>query len=458
MKDFKELNLKPELLEALKTMNFLNMTEVQELAIPVVLEHKDLIVRSKTGSGKTGAFLVPIFQTCQPIGHPQAIVIVPTRELAVQVASVAQKLAHKSRMGVTVVYGGASINVQMSSLRRGSDIIIGTPGRIIDLMDRGALKLSKIRFVVLDEADLMLDMGFIEDVEYILSNVPRERQTILLSATMPREISDISRKHMKNDVTKLTVGDEEEMTVNTITHSYFIASGKVKFAALLAYIDKFEPKKCIIFTSTQRESEYVHSFLSDNGFNAIVMHGGLTQSMRERSLHEFRTRARFLISTNLASRGLDIPDITDIINFDAPDDPRIYVHRVGRSARMGKDGRAFTMFGYDQEGLMEQTKRVANVKMNHVELDTVKFKDIPLPAMRRSSPRRFGGDGSSFRGGSSEGRGPSTGEHRGFNQNRNGPSSSGGGFRDRTGGGRYSNRKKRFGGTRHEYGGGDRRN
>lgn len=434
MKEFGELNLKQELLEALRNMGFRNMTEVQEMAIPVLLQHKDLIVRSKTGSGKTGAFLVPIMQSIEPKGYPQAIVIVPTRELAVQVSTVAHKLSHRSGIGVTVVYGGASINVQMQNLRRGPDIVVGTPGRILDLMDRGALRLNRLKYVVLDEADLMLDMGFIEDVEEILSFTPKERQTVLLSATMPREITEIARRHMKSDAVKLTIGEEEELTVETITHSYFIGSGRVKFAALMAYIGKFDPKKCIIFTSTQRESEYVHRFLAQNGIDAIVMHGGMTQAMRERSLHAFKNQARFLISTNLASRGLDIPDITDIINFDAPDDPRVYVHRVGRSARMGKNGRAFTIFGYDQESLMQATQRAANVKMSHMDLDTAKYKDMRLPEMSRGR-RSFGGF--------------NRGYQRDRQENR--------GSRDRGGGGRYHDRKRRFGGSqRHEYGGSSR--
>ncbi len=443
MKDFKELGLKHELLESLNRMGFQDMTEVQELAIPVVLQHKDLIVRSKTGSGKTGAFLVPIFQNVEGRGYPQAIVIVPTRELAVQVSSVAHQLTHRGGPRVAVVYGGASINVQMQQLRGGIDLVVGTPGRIIDLMDRGSLKLNRIKYLVLDEADLMLDMGFIEDVETIISQSPRERQTMLFSATMPREIAEIARRHMKEAI-RLTVGEEEKLTVETITHSYFIANGRAKFAALMAYIAKFEPKKCIIFTSTQRESEYVHRFLSSNGFDAIVMHGGMTQSMRERSLHSFKGASRFLISTNLASRGLDIPDVTDIINFDAPDEPRVYVHRVGRSARMGKNGRAFTMFSHDQEGLMAATSRTANVKMTHIDLDVAKFRDIKLPENQRSSrgfsrDRGFQRSGPRFGGGFRSGGGPS-------------------GYRDRSGGGRYPNKRGSGGGTRHEYGGGNREN
>ena len=383
MKEFKELNLKHELLEAIRQMNFLQMTEVQEQAIPVVLQHKDLVVRSKTGSGKTVAFLVPIMQMVEPGRQTQAIVIVPTRELAVQVSTVAQKLIGRSRIRVTVVYGGASINMQMQSLSRGSEIVIGTPGRILDLIDRGALMLDKIRFFVLDEADLMLDMGFIDDIKQIMSMAPREKQTILLSATMPRPISEISRNYMHNDSVRLTIGEEEDLTVTTITHGYFIANGKMKFSALMAYIDKFNPKKCIIFTSTQRESEFVHRFLMQQKLDAIVMHGGLSQAQRERALHEFKVHSRFLISTNLASRGLDIPDITDIINFDAPEDPHIYVHRVGRSARMGKNGRAFTMFGFDQKGLMKDTQMVANIDMTPLDLDVEKYMNIELPFQER---------------------------------------------------------------------------
>ena len=252
MKDFKELNLKHGLLEALRAMNFQQMTEVQEQAIPVVLNHKDLIVRSKTGSGKTGAFLIPISQMLEPRGHPQAIVIVPTRELALQVSSVAEKFGHRTGLRTAIVYGGASIMVQVQMLRRGADIVIGTPGRIIDLVERGALNLGRISVFVLDEADMMLDMGFIEDIEHIMSLAPREKQTLLLSATMPREIADIAKRHMKHDAARLTVGAEEDLTVTTITHYFYDANGKMKFSALLAYIDKFKPKKCIIFTSTQR--------------------------------------------------------------------------------------------------------------------------------------------------------------------------------------------------------------
>ena len=388
MTKFEETGIKQELISALESINFHEMTEVQAESIPIALQGKDLIVRSKTGSGKTGAFLVPILNMMDR--RPQdAIVIVPTRELAIQVNSVAEKLCRKMGLHTVIVYGGASINIQMQQLNRGANMIIGTPGRILDLMDRGAIRLDRLRFLVLDEADLMLDMGFIEDIEKIIVSTPKARQTMLFSATMPREIVTIAHRHMKHDAAHLTVGEEEDLTVNTITHSYFIANGRLKFSVILAYIKEYNPSKAIIFTSTQRESDLLHRFIMQNGFDAILMHGGLTQAKREYALREFRSHARFLISTNLASRGLDIPNISDVINFDAPDDPHIYVHRVGRSARMGKDGRAFTIFGFEQKSLMEATSRVANVKMKHIDLNTAEFKDVEIPQATRRFNRGF---------------------------------------------------------------------
>ena len=350
------------------------------------------------------------------------------------------KLSRKMGLHTVIVYGGASINVQMDQLARGANLVIGTPGRILDLVDRNSLRLGKVKVLILDEADMMLDMGFIEDVGTIMSMTPKERQTMLFSATMPREIIDIARRYMRPDTLKITVGKEEEVTVNTITHNYFIANGRYKFPALLAYIDKFQPKKCIIFTSTQRESDFVHRFLVGNGFDAIVMHGGMTQAKREHSLGEFRHHARFLISTNLASRGLDIPDISDIINYDAPDEPKTYVHRVGRSARMGKDGRAFTIFGFEQKELLNATNRAAKIHMSHLELDTKKFENAVIP--ERHS-RREGGFG---RGGRPEGR-----RSGGFHGARRGGSGyRGGGNRDRGSSGHHGG-----GGHGHGEGGGE---
>ena len=378
LKEFKEMKLKPELVESLRRIGFISTTEVQELAIPAILRKKDVIVRAKTGTGKTAAFLVPILQTIPNGNEASAIVIVPTRELALQISSVAEKLGSPLRYKTATVYGGASINVQTSMINRGANVIVGTPGRIIDLLERGTLRLDKIKYVILDEADTMLDMGFIEDIEYILSMTPISKQTMMFSATMPRAIVDIAMHHMNPDYETITVGKEEEITVDTITHTYFFAKGRMKFAALLAYIKQYSPKKAIIFSRTKHAADIIHMVLVKEGYDAILMHGGLTQARRERSLGKFRTGARFLISTNVAARGLDIDDVTDIINFDAPDSPYNYVHRVGRSARMGKEGRAFTMFGYDEKDLVRAIEYEANVRMSQINLDIAKYQNAEV--------------------------------------------------------------------------------
>ncbi len=401
MKQFSEMNLRPELVEALRRIGFVTATDVQEHAIPVALEGKDAVVRAKTGTGKTGAFLVPILQNATHEQGIQALIIVPTRELALQVSQVASSLCNHMHYRVATVYGGASINVQIEQLRRGVTIVVGTPGRILDLIERGALHVEKIRFLVLDEADIMLDMGFIDDIDMILSSTPKERQTMLFSATIPEQITGIAKAHMKHDHASVSVGKEEEPTVTTISHAYAQVHGRAKFAALLAYIDQFNPQKAIIFSSTQREADLIHRVMVQRGMNAILIHGGLTQAKREHSLQAFRKGARFMVATNVAARGLDIADVTDVINFDAPDDAYQYIHRVGRSARMGKNGRAFTLVNDEQKGIILEIQIQANVKVRQLHLNLEPYRNVEIPRMEH---RRFGG-GRPMRGGMQHGGG-----------------------------------------------------
>lgn len=413
MKQFSELPLRAEIIEAIGKAGFATATEVQEAAIPVAVSGKDVIVRAKTGTGKTLAFLLPIMQGIHGSSALSAIVILPTRELAVQVATVAEQIGRHLHLKTVMVYGGASINVQLDQLHRGANIVVGTPGRILDLISRGALKLQHVKFVVLDEADRMLDMGFIDDIKEILLETPVERQTMLFSAIMPAEIGDIARHYMKPDHAKIIVGKEEEIVVNTIKHMYMFAQGRMKFGAMLAYIDKFAPKKCIIFSRTKHESETIHKVLIAQGLDATLLHGGLTQAKREHSLRKFREGARFLIATDVAARGLDIANITDIINFDAPDGIQNYVNRVGRSARMGKEGRAFTLIAQDEKELMGAIQYEANISIEELRLDTAKYRSIELPQRSRG---RFGDRGGNFRSGPREGgygHGPSRGGYGG---------------------------------------------
>ncbi len=439
MKQVSELPLKAELIESLKRMGITTPTEVQERTLQPILDGKDVIVRSKTGTGKTLAFLVPIMQRLKKSREISAVIIVPTRELAMQVAEVAAELGGHMHVKSCVVYGGASINVQMEQLARGVDIVVGTPGRMIDLMSRGALDLQEVKYVVLDEADRMLDMGFENDIKEILVSIPPERQTLLFSAIMPREIAEIATHYMRPDHIKITVGKEEEVVVNTITHNYMFVQGRMKFAALLGYINAFSPKKCIIFANTQREAELIHSVLRSNNMDVMLLHGGLTQAKRERSLDMFREGARFMIATNVAARGLDIDNITDIVNFDAPEDVQNYVNRVGRSARMGKEGRALTFVGGEEKELMRIIQRQANITLHELSINYDAYKNIELP--QRGGFRKFGGNSQ-------------YGQRRDFHGH--------GGFRDRDGGGpnrerggfrRFDrNRRSRDGERRHDRG------
>lgn len=397
MKAFSEMGLNPGLVDALRRQTYINATEVQEQAIPVALEGKDIIVRAKTGTGKTCAFLIPIIQRNKSANETETLVIAPTRELALQIADVARRLNSRHN-GVAVVYGGASMNTQMHELSKRPGIVIGTPGRIIDLVDRGALNLSGTKFLVLDEADTMLDMGFIEDIEYILSKTPNEKQMMLFSATMPEEIIGIAKRHMR-DPAFLKVGEDDQIVVTKIKHYYTVVDNRMKFATLLAYVKEYNPRKSIVFVQTKYAANAIYSGMKAQGLNAILMHGGLTQAKREHSLREFKNRGGFFIATNVAARGLDINAVSDIINFDVSDDPRVYVHRVGRSARMNAEGRSFTIISRMQENIISGIEDTFNIRFKRLSLDGSPFRNIRIFEGREERGRfgrnnfRRGGEG-----------------------------------------------------------------
>ncbi|MHB8396615.1 MAG: DEAD/DEAH box helicase [Thermoplasmataceae archaeon] len=361
----------------LGNMNFIEPTEVQEKIIPLALEGKDVVVQSKTGSGKTGAFLIPIIQNTVKSDGLSSLIILPTRELALQVYGVAMKMVQGSNIQPVIVYGGASIEAQIRNLRKSPNILIGTPGRLIDLMRRGELSLSKLKYVVLDEADIMLDMGFIDSIKYILSKAPKERQSMLFSATVPEEVLKLSQRFMKNPEVH-RVGEQKEMTVSTVSHSYAVSAHGSKVPAMLAYLKEYNPKKSIIFSSTKRGADYIYDVLKTQGYKAAVMHGDLTQAQREKSLMEFRNGTQFLVATNVAARGLDILSVSDIINFDIPDDPKTYVHRVGRSARMGNSGVALTIIRQNDTEEIRRIEKFARIRMTRIELNQEPFKEIGL--------------------------------------------------------------------------------
>jgi len=376
MTGFEKFSLKKELADALHDLGFVEPTEVQERSIPIVMQGKDIVVRSKTGSGKTAAFMIPLAQMIRRNDYNAALVIAPTRELALQIEHVAREINRFTGLRTTVVYGGVSTRPQSDRISRGVNIVVGTPGRIIDLMEGGELDLSKIKFLVLDEADIMLDMGFIDDIKYIIESTPENKQTLLFSATMPSKIMDIAKGYMRNP-TELGVGQEEELAVTTIENLYTMVDTSSKFSTLLAYLDHYKPRKSVIFARTQRSADILHKILKDQGHAPMVLHGGITQARREIAIGAFRKSDRgILIATNVAARGIDIVDISDIINFDAPDEPTVYIHRIGRSARMGREGRAFTIFNRNEHGMIGAIERFAGVQMKKITVDNRKFSSI----------------------------------------------------------------------------------
>ncbi len=386
MVGFEEFNLNKNLLEALKRMGYSETTEVQEKAIPVIMSGKDVVVRAKTGTGKTGAFLIPIIESIPDTRGISALIISPTRELSQQTFRLLKKMVAGSDLKTGLVYGGSSIEAQITFLRRGINILVGTPGRIIDLIDRGKLNLSHIKYFVLDEADQMLDMGFMEDIKYIISKMPAKRQTMLFSATMPKDILDLATGYMI-DPEYLVVGKEEEIIVSNITHRYTVADKRTKVQTLITYIDRYNPKKAIIFSQTKRNADYLYRILMDRGYSAALIHGDLRQSQRERSLLDFRNGARFLIATNVAARGLDIRDISEIINYDIPEDPNVYVHRSGRAARMGADGSTFSIVSRDDLYMVKNIEKFARIKMDYLKIfdDETSNPESFRPSRNRST-------------------------------------------------------------------------
>ena len=385
---FEGLGIGSELTSSLNKMGFLNPTEVQEITIPLILDGQDVSVRSKTGSGKTGAFLIPIINILGRSNLLEAIIIAPTRELTLQVSEVAKKIGAVHKKKVVTVYGGASMSMQINALRNGANIVVGTPGRVLDLIERRELRLGNLKFVVLDEADVMLDMGFIDDIEIILSHTPRRKQVLLFSATMPREIVGLAAKFMHEERKNIIVGDEKQEIVGNVSHLYGVVQQEYKFPLLMAYYSEYEPKKSIIFANTKRMADRIAGTLKERGLRVSLLHGGKSQAERERALSAFRNGEDVLVATNVAARGLDFPEITDIINYDAPDDPVAYIHRIGRSARMGKEGRAFTIINDSQRILINEIKKRTKIEIKRIEVDIEPFRDLKVISHRHHGPNK----------------------------------------------------------------------
>jgi ATP-dependent RNA helicase DeaD len=338
-------------MEALHKAGYLQPTEIQAGLIPRALAGVDVLGQARTGTGKTAAFVIPILEGLAPrreVHAPQALVLVPTRELAVQVEGEVLKLSHGRRVHSVAIYGGKPIRGQIEKLSKGADIIVGTPGRVLDHIARGTLELRHLKFVVLDEADRMLDIGFRPDIERILRRCPQSRQTLLLSATVPPPVERLAQRYMR-DPESLNFSPRD-ISVETIEQFYFTIDPERKFDLLLALLKREEPQQAIIFCRTKRGTDKVHRLLKRKYKDVDCIHGDLQQKVRDRVMHDFRQgRVRCLVATDVVGRGIDVTGISHIINYDIPQFCDDYVHRVGRTGRMGREGVAYT-FVSPEEG------------------------------------------------------------------------------------------------------------
>ena len=344
---FPGIDLKPATRAAIGRMNIAKPTPIQERSIPCLLDGRDLIGQARTGSGKTLAYAVPMVERCDPSERAvQALVLVPTRELAIQVASVVENLVARQRLRVTLLYGGRSLRPEQAALRDGAHIIIGTPGRTLDHLRQRTLDLSCVRFLVLDEADEMLDLGFAKDVDAILSRTPSGRQTALLSATMPEWVAGTSKKHLKDPVTVEV--DADLRALPTVEHRVYSIQKVDKMSALRTLLDQRGDAPILVFGKTKRGVKQLAQKLEMFGYPAGALQGNLSQPARERVMRGFRSGdVPILVATNVAARGLDVAGIAQVINFDLPDSEELFTHRVGRTGRMGQDGEVITFITPD---------------------------------------------------------------------------------------------------------------
>ena len=361
---FDELNIDERILRAIEDMGFEETSPIQTQAIPAVCEGIEVVGQAQTGTGKTAAYTIPMLMKIDPqIKKPQAIVLCPTRELAVQVAEEIRKLAkYMSDIKVLPVYGGQEIVRQIKSLKTGVQIIVGTPGRVMDHMRRKTVKFDNINMVILDEADEMLDMGFREDMETILTETPEDRQTVMFSATMPKAIMDIARNFQKD--ARIIKVVRKELTVSNIEQFYYEVRPKNKTEVLCRLIDIYNPRLSVVFCNTKRQVDELISELKGRGYFADGIHGDMKQQQRDRVMDDFRSgKVDILIATDVAARGIDVDDVDMVFNYDIPQDEEYYVHRIGRTGRAGRSGMALSFISGKEVYKLKDIERYCKTKI-----------------------------------------------------------------------------------------------
>jgi len=369
--EFIQLGLQSQLVQAVSDLGYITPTPIQSKIIPLMLDGQDVIGQAQTGTGKTAAFVLPILQTLKPGQRGiQALVLVPTRELAMQVAEATREYGSHLNVRVLTVYGGQPYGQQIGRLRQGVDIVVGTPGRLLDLIEKGELDLSCVRTVVLDEADEMLSMGFIDDIEEILSTSPSERQTALFSATIPPEISRMANKYMHSPQS-ITI-ESKHLTVDAIEHQYCLVNEKEKLAVLTRLFEVESITSALIFVRTRVGTGELVNELMGRGFPAEALNGDLAQQTREQVLNRFRrNQTTVLVATDMAARGLDIDDISHVFNYDLPEDPELYVHRVGRTGRAGKTGIAISLLTAKELWRLRRIEGFTKQTVTRIQIPTV---------------------------------------------------------------------------------------
>ena len=436
MTKFQDLGLNDEVIRGISEQGFEEAFPIQEAVIPVLLSGRDVVGQAHTGSGKTAAFALSMLQDIQPKQGIQGLIMAPTRELAMQITDEIKKFGKYTGLKIATVYGGQGMGIQLDALHRGVEIVVATPGRLIDHLKRGSIELRDISHIVLDEADTMLDMGFVDDIQFILDLAPEDRVMSLFSATMPTEILRLSEEYLNNP--KQFLLDADDLSGEGIDQSYLVIKDRDKFKYLIDFIKPIKGQ-IIVFCSTKYRTRDVAKFLHQEKYNAVAIEGDMSQHRREQSMGKFRGgKADILVATDVASRGIDVPRVELVVNYDVPNQEMAYFHRIGRTARAGAKGRAITFVSYSSVGDWNLVKRQIKVPITDLNQEMGIEISIPDPLKRQTPSRRYGGQSRSnySRGGRSGGYGRSGG--------RDSRDDRGGGGRKR-----YNDR----GGNKNSYGG-----
>ena len=395
MTTFSELGIKQSILDGLKEIGFREAFPIQVATIPVLLAGRDVVGQAHTGTGKTAAFSLSMLQTIIPKQGVQGLVIAPTRELAIQITDEIRKLAKYTGIKAATVYGGQGMGLQLDQLHRGAEIVVATPGRLIDHLKRGSIKLNNVSHVVLDEADTMLDMGFIEDIEFILDLAPKQKVMSLFSATMPPAILRLAENYL-NDPKQFLL-DADDLSGEGIEQAFLVIKDRDKLKHLTNFIEENEKGQSIVFCSTKHRTRDVARNLSRSNYNVVAIEGDMSQHRREKSMSQFRRgKADILVATDVAARGIDVPEVALVVNYDVPNQEMVYFHRIGRTARAGAKGRAITLVSYSSIGDWKLIKQQTKVKMTDLNEEMGIEISIPDPLKREIQPRRMGYQRSSY--------------------------------------------------------------